>query len=85
MCRSRDRESSEETQGRRPAVSRDCRLNSPRNFAPHFGPVFWLSHKNSGLEHYRLLEERARQKVGVDGPLGGGVSTVTFFQDLDQN
>ena len=41
--------------------------------------------KNNGLEQPRLLGERARQKVGVDGPLGGGVSTVTFFQDLDQN
>ena len=39
----------------------------------------------AGLEQPRLLGERARQKVGVDGPLGGRVSTVTFFQDLDQN
>ena len=27
-----------------------------------------LSHKNIGFEHYHLLGERARPKVGVDGP-----------------
>ena len=75
----------DEAQGREASVSQDCGLNSPRNFAPRFGPVFLLTQKNNGLEQPRLLGERARQKVGVDGPLGGGVSTVTFFQDLDQN
>ena len=30
----------QETQGRTARVSQDCGLNSPRNFAPRFGPVF---------------------------------------------
>ena len=30
----------DETQGREVSVSQDCGLNSPRNFAPWFGPVF---------------------------------------------
>ena len=30
----------DEAQGRTARVSQDCRLNSPRNFAPRFGPVF---------------------------------------------
>ena len=45
--------------------------------------------RNNGLEleqrtstyskQARVLGEQARQKVGVYGPLGGEVSTVTFF------
>ena len=31
------------------------------------------------LEHYRLLEERARQKVGVDGPLVEKIKYCNFF------
>ena len=30
----------DEAQGRTARVSQDCGLNSPRNFAPRFGPVF---------------------------------------------
>ena len=30
----------DEAQGREASVSQDCGLNSPRNFAPRFGPVF---------------------------------------------
>ena len=46
---------------------------------PPRSPSSRPEHKNSGLEHYRLLEERARQKVGVDGPLVEKIKYCNFF------